>query len=480
MYTEWIIARQFWQMTFAGKAIRALLLVIGLLTVYAAVTGWVRREKQDAIRHDYQEQARKDWLENPDKHPHRMAHYGHFAFRPKPALSVFDPGMESFLGNAVFLEAHRQNSVNFSDAGLSTGTLRFGEISLAMILQLLVPLLIIFLGFGTIATDRENGTLRLLLSQGVSWRQLLAGKSFGLLAVSLTVFGPVMLLAAGLWLTGRQEGYWPDEVIRLLCLGVFYTGYLAFFCVITVLVSAASPTAKTALVALTGLWLTLTIVLPRASQALGSALYPAPSKVQFEAAIHADIVRQGDSHNPDDPHYKALKDSLLAANHADSVQQLAFNYSGFVMAEGEKISAAIYNRHFDGLQQTFAKQNRFAGIMAFADPYMAVKKLSMAMAGTDYGTYLDFQRQAEAYRYDMAQTLNDLQIRLVSNKKLASTDKPYVVDRKYWAQIPDFHYQSPSVGAVLVHETVALAAFAGWVLLLVVLLLRLSKTFNAV
>ena len=43
-----------------------------------------------------------------------MAHYGSFALRQKHPLSTFDLGMENFVGNAVFLEAHKQNTVNFS------------------------------------------------------------------------------------------------------------------------------------------------------------------------------------------------------------------------------------------------------------------------------------------------------------------------------------------------------------------------------
>lgn len=48
--------------------------------------------------------------------------------------------------------------------------LRFGEISLAIVLQVLLTLLIFFLGFGIVATDIELATLRLVLSQGVSWK----------------------------------------------------------------------------------------------------------------------------------------------------------------------------------------------------------------------------------------------------------------------------------------------------------------------
>ena len=186
MNSEILIAKLFIKTAFKNKAIFILTLFIGLLLVFAAFTGWMNFKNQSEMKAKYQEQSRKDWLSNPNKHPHRMAHYGNFAFRSKAPLSVFDFGMESFFGNSIYLEAHKQNTTNFSEAGFSTGLLRFGEISIAMILQVLLPLLIFFLGFSSIASERENGTLKILLSQGLSWKQLILGKSYGLISVIMT------------------------------------------------------------------------------------------------------------------------------------------------------------------------------------------------------------------------------------------------------------------------------------------------------
>jgi len=480
MRLHWLIAIHFWKNAFTNRAVTFLFVFVGICALYAALTGWANAETQQTIRHKYQQEARQDWLNNPDKHPHRMAHYGHFAFRTKAPLSLFDFGTEPFLGNAIFLEAHKQNAVNFSEAGFSTGLLRFGQISLATVLQLLFPLLIFFLGFGSIAADRENGTLRLLLTQGVSWKGLMVGNSLGLLAVIMTLFVPIMFLTGVLGWVVQGGRITLDEAGRLGLLTVFYFFYLVIFCVIAVLVSAYSQTAKSALVTLVGLWLMLTLVVPRASQALGSALFPAPSKARFQAAIHDDIARAGDSHNPDDPHYKTLKDSLLTAYGVSSVQQLPFNYSGFVMAEGEKISAAIYNNHFGALQSRFRDQNRFARTLAFLNPYLAIKNLSMALSGTDYAGYVDFQQQAEDYRYAMAQHLNELQIRYVSNQKLGPTDKPYAIDRKHWKEVPDFRYTPRPISAVFGSEAVSVLAFGFWLILLLVLVQGLSKTVKAI
>ena len=475
-----LIARHVWATVFRDRAVWGLFLLLALGAAYAAVVGWTTFRQQQATQAHYQQQVRRDWLGNPDKNPHRMAHYGHFAFRSRAPLSIFDGGMDRFLGNAIYLEAHRQNTVNFSEAGFSTGLLRFGELSLAMLLQVLLPLLIFFLGAGSVAADRENGTLRLLLSQGVSWAQVLVGKSVGLFAVSLTLYGPLLVLAGGLWLAAQGGAASGDEAIRFALLALFYGLYLALCCGGAVLVSAHSRTVKTALVSLIGLWLMLTVVLPRAAQALGTYAYALPSKTAFQTAVQADINRQGDSHNPDDPHYAALKDSVLRAYGVNSVGKLPFNYEGYVMARGEKISAGIYNQHYATLLGRFGQQNQFARAMAFVNPYLALKNLSMALAGTDFLAYSRFQQQAEAYRYRLAQQMNGLQTRYLPNKKPGPTEKAYTVGHQHWQDVPDFQYRPPSVAEALRAEWVSGAAFGFWLLLLVLLVRRATHRLSAI
>jgi ABC-2 type transport system permease protein len=117
-----LIARLVWKNAFKSSASYVLLGIMGIITAYAAYSGYRNYEIQNEIREHYQQEARASWESNPDKHPHRMAHYGSFAFRLKHPLSMFDFGMESFTGNAVYLEAHKQNTVNFSEASSPPGS----------------------------------------------------------------------------------------------------------------------------------------------------------------------------------------------------------------------------------------------------------------------------------------------------------------------------------------------------------------------
>jgi len=179
------IIQQFCTNIFKQKKYYGLLGLFFVLLVYASLTGNSYLTKQNATQKHYQQLVRKSWEDNPDKHPHRMAHFGSFALRIKHPLSVFDYGLDNYAGNAVYLEAHKQNTVNYSEASFSTGMLRMGELSIAMLLQIILPLIIFFLGFSSIAADRENATLKIINAQGASNYQLLVGRAIGLFTVSL-------------------------------------------------------------------------------------------------------------------------------------------------------------------------------------------------------------------------------------------------------------------------------------------------------
>jgi ABC-2 type transport system permease protein len=475
-----LIAGQFFKTAFKSKAVVLLTVLIGLMLIMATIIGWNQFRHQQDLRSSYQKLVRQQWESNPDKHPHRMAHYGHFAFRPKHPLSFLDFGLENYTGVSLFLEAHKQNTVNFSEASFSTGIMRFGEISIAMILQLLVPLLLVFLGFNTISALRENGTLKMIRCQGVSWQELIAGKAAGITSVAFVLYAPVMLVTIILWGFLSQFQVNADELSRLILLLFSYFLYFIIWALITVFISAISSTSKGSLTSLIGLWLLMMIVLPRASQALGAQQFPSPSKAEFEARLEEDLKKDGDRHNPDDPHFKAIKDSLLSLYKVESVQQLPFNYAGFLMYEGEKISSIIYNHHQALLMKTYEKQNSFNRFTGFINPYIAIKNFSMALSGADFASYKDFQEQAENYRYSLAQTMNELQIKHISNNKLGPTDKPYFISQSHWQKFPDFVYQFRTLGSVLKNETLSIAAILFWMVLLASLLFKLTRNFKAI
>lgn len=459
-----LIQKQVWSSKIKNSSTLWLIGIFNILLLFALISGYKNLVSQQETVQHFSHEVRERWENRPDKHPHRMAHYGYVAFRNRFPLSFFDFGMDSYLGNAVFLEAHKQNTVNFSEASLSNGLLRFGEISAGMILQLLLPLLIFFWGFDLVAREREHGTLKILLTQGVSWQEIILGKSLGLFYLALSIFVPSVILGLVFLFFNEYSTENPQSYLRYVVLTISYLIYFFILSVLAILVSSKAKSSKSALTLLIGFWLFFTLMLPKISQVVGQNIFPSPSKIEFDTTVEQELIKQGDSHNPNDPYFKALKDSLLTAYKVDSTHKLPFNYSGYVMREGEKLSAETYQKHEAKLVETYKKQQNVVRFTAFLNPYMAIRNLSMALSGTDYAAYNDFQNQAEEFRYKLAQTMNELQIKYIGNKIKSSADKKAIISKKNWADLPDFHHQFLAFGTVFKNEILSVISLFLWVL----------------
>jgi len=440
--------------------VTSLCLYLAVLT-YTTVHRWLAFEKhQDVIVH-HQQESRKSWNNNPDKHPHRMAHFGSFVFRLQHPLSIFDSGIESHTGNAIFLEAHKQHTANFSEASLSTGLVRFGDLSIAMLLQLMLPLIIFFLGYASITAEKENGTLKIMYTQGASMKDILLGKSLGLFLVALLFFLPSLL---ALWSISFMErtAVHSAIVVRSIVLTISYLVFYMLLCFGTVIISGKSENSNKALLRLLSIWLLFFIIIPKTAQVVGNSIHPNLSKTAFKAAVEDELSKKGDSHDPDDPYFNTLRDSILKANNVTDVKELPFNYSGFLMRKGEEQSALVYSHQYQQLITTYRKQNSITNGAVLLNPYLAIKKLSMSLSGTDFDTYVRFLEQTEQYRYEQSQYMNDLQMKFISNKAKSSEGKVHVVKKEYWKSFPEFEYSYSSIRDIIQAQLLAIVSLVVW------------------
>ena len=444
------IARAEFALLVRRRSYGVLLALFAVLLALAAILGAVRQNRERAQQAEYQTLVRAQWTGQPDRHPHRVAHYGTFAFKPVGPLAAYDPGVESFAGRIQYLEAHRQNAANFAEAGALSAAFRLGELSPAFIVQLLLPLLVIVLGHRLVAEDRESGRLRLLLAQGVSPRTLLFGKTLGLLAAA----APFLALAALATLPVLSASTLPRLALIALAAALHTAGWIAF----TLLISSRLPTATRALAVLVACWIAQGIVIPRAAAALAAATYPLPSSSEFNARLAADTRALGDSHNPNDPTFAQLRAETLARYGVTRVEDLPVNYGAIVMARGEELSAAVFARHYDELAALMHRQETLVHGAALLAPGLGLRAVSAAAAGTDLGAQLKFHRDAEAHRFAFVQKLNQLhrdEIRFVG-------DRDQRLGSATWSAFPDFHAVAPSLRDALRDSGPAWLALLLW------------------
>lgn len=200
--------------------------------------------------------------------------------------------------------------------------------------------------------------------------------------------------------------------------------------------------------------------MPRAMQNIGAGVYPTVSKSQFDKLLEDDLAREGDSHNPSDPKFAALKAETLAKYNVADVKDLPFNYGGFVMMEAEEISSEIFRKHYGELLERFRMQNRVAELASLLNPYLAIRNFSMATSGSDFSAYTDFQWQAEEFRFNMIQKLNDLH----TNQIKTENDRTQKISHAVWEEFPAFEYREATIFESLRQQTPAITSVIFWFL----------------
>lgn len=460
MFDEW----RYWRRTRLGITI----LIIGMVMTFAAVlVNSLNMNQANVERATLQQTAEQRFLSQPDRHPHRMVHYGHYVFRNPALLSTVEPGIDPYTGTSIFLEGHRQNSAMFSQQRQSSGLTRFSSLSPGFLLQTLMPLLIIAMGYGAVSREREAGTLTILVTQGVESLQLLAGKFFALISAASLLLVPALI--AVIWATVSGESIAVGIGFMLA-----YIAYITVWALIVITVSTLSKTSRASFGASIGIWIVLCVLMPRIGSSVAVAVTPTMGKLEADYAVLEELRTLGDGHNAADPAFAKLKANLLAQYEVDSVDELPINFRGAVAQFSEAQLTGVLNKHAEFRMAEELEQAKIARQFGWVSPVVAVRNLAMTIAGTDLQTHHRFLREAEALRFDFVQSLNgvhkdhlDYQTD-INRSKGPEASKAARVDADHWSVLSAFHFSTESSAERLKTSVLYWGQLALWLVLMIV------------
>jgi ABC-2 type transport system permease protein len=422
---------------------------LGVLLVAAASVGAyqhyqrVAREKADAAQ---AERAR--WLNLKDYNPHGAAHHGIYVFKPESPLTAFDPGTERFLGVSVWLEAHKQNQFVYRPMQDAAPVQRFSTVTPAAAVQLIGPLIIILLGFNAFAGERDQGTLRQLLSLGTDGRILLLGKAAAIAVALALVLLPALILLIAAGIDTQASMPWR----RLVLLIFVYIIYLGTFLAISLAVSAFANSARSALAVLLAIWVFNGFLVPRGFVELADLALPLPSVSAWRAELEADMR---DGHAP--AVEQKVKQDLLKQYGVETVEALPVNWRGVMLQRGEEQNYPIFDAHFARLFDRIRWQDQvyqWGGVFA---PMLALQSLSMGLASSDFEHHRQFVRAAEDHRRIIQKTVNE-ELTLHPEEEWGD----YIAGPDLWARVPEFRYELPEPSALAWHYVSAALILAAW------------------
>jgi ABC-2 type transport system permease protein len=474
----WHVAlKEFREIRRDGRFIWSSLILVVLL-ITAIAFGAQRYADNRALRLAAEREDRSAWLDQGKKNPHSAGHYGVYAFKPATPLALFDPGYDDYTGVLQYLEAHKENQTGYKPAADATALQRFGDLSGARVLQLLVPMLIFLMGFGLIASEREEGTFRQLLSIGVPQRTFVWGKALGMAMAIGTVFVPA-LLAGGTaaWLLTSQGD--AHEIAGLGAKVAILAGcYLMFFATlicVALSVSLAARSSASALVGLVAFWIVTAILTPRLGAELAKHYYPTPSVFELSAKIAREQSAGPHAHEPTHPNHIRFRDDLLTRHGAKRIEDLPFNFIGYAMQQEENFGNKVFDRNYGAVRRQFDRQDTLQNALAIFSPFIAIKSLSAALSGTDIAFANDFSMAGEDYRRGMIRVLNDDIMKNAVGLTTFSTEWGYQASADLWTRIPGFDFDPPRASVILSRNVLPLSLLFAWFAMSLLMLGLLSR-----
>ena len=427
----------------------------------AALAGWTQFDRAERERSHFVAEARSQWLNQGERHPHRAAHFGAYVAKPELSLALFEPGLRPFAGQTLWLEAHDRpafaNIPSEDDLTLGTG---LGVASGAAILQILGGLLVLVMGALAIVRDRESGVLRQVLAQGIGARTWVAGKFLGLAAViGIPVAAAGLLATAGAaWAAAPTER--ADVFLRALALIGADALLLGALLAAGLAISAVARSSRAALIGALALWVGGFILAPRAAATLCERFAPAPTLEAYRGAASKVFNEGFDGRGGYADQLKALETSTLRRYGVERLADLPVGFSGLRMKHMDAWSTEVDDREYAKLERIYARQMAIRASLSSIAPFIAARSMSQGMAGMDWAHHRHFLQAAERYRRAFGLQMNTLLEHGVRGERWEMDGV-----NQDWAKVAPFEYQPPKIGWALSQQAPFLAILAAWVLL---------------
>ena len=331
--------------------------------------------------------------------------------RPSEPLSIFNPGVESTLGNRVRIQL---GQVPF----LAEGALQergnpllasFLSIDFSFIVTILFSLMALLFTYDAISGEKERGSLRGILANKLSRDKLLLGKLLGniltLLPIIIVSFGASLLLI----LLSRGVEFQQEEWIRLGGLFLVTFLYMLLFMLLGMFISTRTHSSTTSLMVSLFLWVLLVVVVPVASPYLAQSLTsitPRETVDQAAAELNREFrakVREYEETLPEPEwdagfgrYYGGDGSHLEVSSPRDVMenQRLLHAFQEPLRIEYADRKWRIQRHYLDGL----LSQQRLAQHLGWVSPASIFREVASGITSTDVSSYLHFMGLARRYR----------------------------------------------------------------------------------
>jgi len=233
-----------------------------------------------------------DYIQNTDQvrtylhdmdHPWWVVYRGLMIHQRPNALKIFARGVEDKNGISVQVTGHRP--VQFFGAFPANPLVPlFPAMDMINFVGIIMSLLAIVFGYDAICGEKQQGTLRLMLSYSVPRDTVLLGKWIGGFVTLIMPFLLAVIAAVTIVLVQPNVSLSQSQSLKLV--GVFGLAilYIAAIYSLALWVSCLTPRPSTSVMILVTIWLVMILAVPNLSPYLAQSLRPTEDPMELEMA----------------------------------------------------------------------------------------------------------------------------------------------------------------------------------------------------
>jgi ABC-2 type transport system permease protein len=367
-----------------------------------------------------------------------------YAVMPPAPLAALSIGQSDLLPYYFKVTSDAKENVTAGAEIENPHRLLTGRFDLAFVLIYLYPLLILAISYNILSSEKEQGTLALVLSQPVALRTLTVGKltlRFAVFLVTIVALASIAVALAGVDPAGN------GVVLRVVLWLAAVVAYgLVWFALAVAMAAFGRPSSTNAMV-LAACWLAFVVLVPSILNMAATTIYPVPSRVEMIQAVReASDEANANGSKLLSKYYEDHPE--LAAGDA---QQAMNDFNIIRVAVGSEVERRVrpvldrYERQLDG-------QQRMVSRLRFLSPAILMQDALNDIAGTGMARHQHFMAQVSEYHAAWRAYFVPLIFRKAQLDSLSS--------------IPVFRYTDEDQGGVAARVLVSLAGLLVPVLLI--------------
>lgn len=430
------LARHEWRVLTASAVVQWTIAIFAIALITAALAGGARAVRE---RHAHDSSGgtrvtpasmRADVVANEK---------GELALVPEAPLGFLAVGQSDVYPSYLKVTARNLDALVTGDQIEHPLAVASGHFDTAFVVLFLYPLLIFALSFDLTATERDRGTLRMVLSQPVRLGDVVAGKMIARAVVLAVPVVIIPVLAATVVVPATASVPAMAKAIALLPWTVAVVAYGSIWHGIALLVNARGWNAAANALVLAGVWLLFAVVGPATTNLLIAIGYPMPSRV--EAAVQARAATQDATVQGSRQLGQFLQDHPTSANVGrDGMRQFAMLQAARDQQVADRLQ--VVDAAFDAQLE---RQRRLAGWLSVLSPTMVAQTVLLDAAGTSTNQFEHFRAAAARFQREWKQYFEP---RVLDAATLTEAEI---------AASPSFTYQPEPVSAMLMRTAPPIA-----------------------